>query len=72
LNKEDIRGEIKRNDVETTLNKKVDATIGLDYKRVLSSLNRGVPLVFEYPKNSLSKNIDKMCAQFIQHEVMNA
>lgn len=72
LNKEDIRGEIKRNDVETTLNKKVDATIGLDYKRVLSSLNRGVPLVFEYPKNSLSKNIDKMCAQFIQYEMMNA
>lgn len=72
LNKEDIRGEIKRNDVETTLNKKVDATIGLDYKRVLSSLNRGVPLVFEYPKNSLSKNIDKMCAQFIQYEMTNA
>lgn len=72
LNKEDSRGEIKRNDVETTLNKKVDATIGLDYKRVLSSLNRGVPLVFEYPKNSLSKNIDKMCAQFIQQELMNA
>ena len=72
LNKEDIRGEIKKNDVEATLNKKVDAAIGLDYKRVLSSLNRGVPLVYEYPKNSLSKNIDKMCAQFIQHELMNA
>lgn len=72
LNKEDIRGEIKKNDVEATLNKKVDAAIGLDYRRVLSSLNRGVPLVYEYPKNSLSKNIDKMCAQFIQHEMINA
>lgn len=72
LNKEDVRGEIKKNDVEATLNKKVDAAIGLDYRRVLSSLNRGVPLVYEYPKNSLSKNIDKMCTQFIQHEQMKA
>jgi pilus assembly protein CpaE len=72
LNKEDVRGEIKKNDVEATLNKKVDAAIGLDYRKVLSSLNRGVPLVNEYPKNSLSKNIDKMCAQFIQQELMNA
>ena len=72
LNKEDIRGEIKRNDVETTLNKKVDAAIGLDYRRVLSSLNRGVPLVYEYPKNTLSKNFEKMCAKFIQDELLKA
>lgn len=72
LNKEDLRGEIKKNDVETTLNKKVDAAIGLDYRRVLSSLNRGVPLVYEYPKNTLSKNFEKMCAKFIQDELMKA
>lgn len=72
LNKEDTRGEIKKNDVETTLNKKVDAAIGLDYRRVLSSLNRGVPLVYEYPKNTLSKNFEKMCAKFIQDELMKA
>ena len=72
LNKEDLRGEIKRNDVETTLNKKVDASIGLDYRRVLSSLNRGVPLVYEYPKNTLSKNFEKMCAKFIQDELLKA
>jgi len=72
LNKEDLRGEIKKNDVETTLNKKVDAAIGLDYRRVLSSLNRGVPLVYEYPKNTLSKNFEKMCAKFIQDELLKA
>ena len=72
LNKEDLRGEIKKNDVETTLNKKVDAAIGLDYHRVLSSLNRGVPLVYEYPKNTLSKNFEKMCAKFIQDELLKA
>lgn len=72
LNKEDLRGEIKKNDVETTLNKKVDASIGLDYHRVLSSLNRGVPLVYEYPKNTLSKNFEKMCAKFIQDELLKA
>ncbi len=72
LNKEDLRGEIKKNDVETTLNKKVDASIGLDYHRVLSSLNRGVPLVYEYPKNTLSKNFEKMCSKFIQDELLKA
>lgn len=72
LNKEDSRGDIKKKDVEATLNKKVDASIGLDYRRVLSSLNRGVPLVYEYPKNILSKNIDKMRMQFIQDEPMKA
>ena len=72
LNKEDLRGEIKKNDVETSLNKKVDAAIGLDYRRVLSSLNRGVPLVYEYPKNTLSKNFEKMCAKFIQDELLKA
>lgn len=72
LNKEDLRGEIKKNDVETTLNKKVDAAIGLDYHRVLSSLNRGVPLVYEYPKNTLSKNFEKMCVKFIQDELLKA
>jgi MinD-like ATPase involved in chromosome partitioning or flagellar assembly len=41
LNKADNRGDIKKNDVEATLNKKVDASIGFDYRRVLSSLNRG-------------------------------
>lgn len=72
LNKEDLRGDIKKKDVEATLNKKVDASIGLDYRRVLSSLNRGVPLVYEYPKNSLSKHIDKMRLHFIQDEPMKA
>ncbi|WP_321380386.1 AAA family ATPase [Trichococcus shcherbakoviae] len=72
LNKEDSKGEIKKNDVETTLNKKVDATIELDYRRVLSSLNRGVPLVHEYPKNTLSKNFEKMCVTFSQEDLMKA
>ena len=72
LNKEDSRGDIKQKDVEATLNKKVDATIGFDYRRVLSSLNRGVPLVYEYPKNSISKNIDKMRTKMVQDEPLNA
>jgi len=72
LNKADNRGDIKKNDVEATLNKKVDASIGFDYRRVLSSLNRGVPLVHEYPKNILSKNIDKMMLQFEQNESLKA
>ena len=72
LNKEDSKGDIKQKDVEATLNKKVDAAIGFDYRRVLSSLNRGVPLVYEYPKNNISKHIDKMRTRIVQDEPMNA
>lgn len=72
LNKEDSKGDIKQKDVEATLNKKVDASIGFDYRRVMSSLNRGVPLVYEYPKNSISKHIDKMRMRIVQDEPMNA
>ena len=72
LNKEDSKGDIKQKDVEATLNKKVDASIGFDYRRVLSSLNRGVPLVYEYPKNNISKHIDKMRTRIVQDEPMNA
>lgn len=72
LNKEQIRGDIKQKDIEITLNKKVDAAIGFDYQKVLSSLNRGIPLVSEYPKNVVSKNIEKLCLRIVQDEPLKA
>ena len=72
LNKEQIRGDIKQKDIELTLNKKVDAAIGFDYQKVLSSLNRGIPLVSEYPKNVISKNIEKLCLRIVQDEPLKA
>lgn len=72
LNKEQIRGDIKQKDIEVTLSKKVDATIGFDYQKVLSSLNRGIPLVSEYPKHSVSKNIEKLCIRIVQDEPIRA
>lgn len=72
LNKEQIRGDIKQKDIEVTLNKKVDAAIGFDYQKVLSSLNRGIPLVSEYPKNVVSKNIEKLCLRIVQDEPLKA
>lgn len=72
LNKEQIRGDIKLKDIEVTLNKKVDAAIGFDYQKVLSSLNRGIPLVSEYPKHSVSKNIEKLCIRIVQDEPIRA
>jgi pilus assembly protein CpaE len=72
LNKEQSRGDIKQKDIEVTLNKKVDATIGFDYQKVLSSLNRGIPLVSEYPKHIVSKNIDKLCIRIVQDEPIRA
>ncbi|MPM26047.1 Iron-sulfur cluster carrier protein [bioreactor metagenome] len=72
LNKEQIRGDIKQKDIEVTLSKKVDAVIGFDYQKVLSSLNRGIPLVSEYPKHSVSKNIEKLCIGIVQDEPIRA
>lgn len=72
LNKEQSRGDIKQKDIEVTLNKKVDAAIGFDYQKVLSSLNRGIPLVSEYPKHSVSKHIDKLCIKIVQDEPIRA
>lgn len=71
LNKADRRGEITQKDVEVTLNKKVDASIAFDYRKVVSSLNRGVPLVNEYPKNVVSKNIEKMRLRLVEGESLD-
>ena len=71
LNKAYRRGEITQKDVEVTLNKKVDASIAFDYRKVVSSLNRGVPLVNEYPKNVVSKNIEKMRLRLVEGESLD-
>lgn len=65
LNKAMKRSEISEKDVAATLNQKLDATISFDYQRVLSSLNRGIPFVLEYPKNSVSRGIQQLVEDFV-------
>lgn len=66
VNKEMKKGEITVKDIASTLNQKLDATIGYDYKRVLSSLNRGVPFVQEFPKQAISKDINHLVNTFAE------
>lgn len=66
LNKQMKSGEISEKDIAATLNQKLDATVGYDYKRVLSSLNRGVPFVQDYPKTPVTKDIKNLVTSFTE------
>ena len=68
LNKYARSGEIDVKDVVATLNQKIDETVGMDYKYVVSSLNRGTPIVLEYPKNSISKDLYKLVEKITGEE----
>lgn len=57
LNKHDNRGDIDLSDISNTLNREINNTIGLDYKRVANSLNKGVPFITEYPNHNISNDI---------------
>lgn len=69
LNKYARNGEIDEKDIIATLNRKIDETVGQDHKYVISSLNRGMPLVMEYPKNAISKDIYKLVTQITGEDI---
>lgn len=56
LNRAETRGEIRVKDVETTLNTSLIGIIPAEYKMVLSSLNKGDPVVLLYPRAKISRN----------------
>lgn len=60
LNKAMKRSEISEKDITSTLNQKLDAAVAYDYQRVLSSLNRGVPFIKEYPKHPITGGIHNL------------
>lgn len=69
LNKSDNNGDIKVRDVEKTLNQMVFSTIDADYKKVISSLNQGIPYVIKNPRSSISKEFNSMVKKIQEDSV---
>lgn len=55
LNRKDSKGLIKTKDVETTLNQNIYASINVDYKTAISSLNEGIPVSMKNIKKGMGK-----------------
>lgn len=63
LNRSDMPGGIKTNDIESVLPNQIFAKIPDGGPNVLRSMNRGIPLVIKYPRNPTSRAFPKMVSQ---------
>ena len=68
LNRAESRGEIRVKDVETTLNTSLAGIIPAEYKMVLSSLNKGDPVVSLYPRAKISRNFLELARKSMSNE----
>jgi pilus assembly protein CpaE len=57
LNRSNMMGGVKSKEIENALHHSVFAQIPEDETKVLRSLNRGVPLLFHYPRSPVSRSI---------------
>jgi pilus assembly protein CpaE len=57
--------EIKNKDIETTLNFNLFATLIDDYRRVISTMNTGIPFVIKNPYSMLTKDFNKMVRKLV-------
>jgi len=60
LNRANLNGGVKTKDIESALRHEVFAQIPDDGANVLRSLNRGIPLVMQYPRSSATKSIQRL------------
>jgi pilus assembly protein CpaE len=60
LNRANLDGGVKPRDIETALRHEVYAQIPDDGPNVIRSLNRGIPLVMQYPRSPATQSIQKM------------
>lgn len=65
LNRLDSKGEIKVKDVEATLGQSVYSSIAADYRDAISSLNQGIPVVMNNPRDSITKGINSLAKKLI-------
>jgi MinD-like ATPase involved in chromosome partitioning or flagellar assembly len=56
-------GAVKIKDIETALRHEVFAQIPDDGANVIRSLNRGVPLLFKYPRSRTTRAIQKLASR---------
>jgi pilus assembly protein CpaE len=57
LNRSNMMGGVKSKEIEIALHHSIFAQIPEDETKVLRSLNRGVPLLFHYPRSPVSRSI---------------
>ena len=62
INRMGMPGGIKKHDVEAALRTKPFVYLPEDEERVVRSLNRGVPLLFRYPRSPLSRALYPLAA----------
>jgi pilus assembly protein CpaE len=60
LNRANLDGGVKPRDIETALRHEVYAQIPDDGPNVIRSLNRGIPLVMQYPRSPATQSIQKL------------
>ncbi len=66
LNRANLAGGVKTKDIETALRHEVFAQIPDDGANVVRSLNRGIPLVMQYPRSQATLAIQKLAANVAQ------
>lgn len=65
LNRSNIIGGVRPNDIEVALHQQIYAQIPDDEAQALRSLNRGIPMIFKYPKSPASKGILKLAKTLV-------
>jgi pilus assembly protein CpaE len=70
LNRSGMEGSVKSSDISASLNQDLFMEIPDGGSKVLLSLNRGIPLIIRYPRNSASRAIQKMAKKIGQEEVL--
>lgn len=66
MNQDGIKGGVKPSDIESALQRKLFAAIPEDAANARRSLNRGVPLQIQNPKNPISQEMKKMAESLIE------
>jgi pilus assembly protein CpaE len=60
LNRANLNGGVKPKDIEAALRHEVFAQIPDDGANVIRSLNRGIPLVMQYPRSPATQSIQRI------------
>jgi pilus assembly protein CpaE len=70
LNRAGMQGSVKNTDISSSLHQDLFIEIPDGGSKVLLSLNRGIPLILRYPRNSTSKAIRNLAKKLGQQEVL--
>jgi pilus assembly protein CpaE len=66
LNRVGMPGGVRQRDIETALHHPIFAQIPDDEPNAVRSINRGIPLVFRYPRNPVSRAIRQLAKSIME------